>query len=193
MLIIISTRSASGFPLIPTQLSDINVLNCGLLQDQPENLLLDSQGNLKISDFGLSALPAEARFEYVVIVSSVRIIIINLYVCRVSVLSHKGYNGALADVWSCGVILYVLMAGYLPFDEINYVPARVVEYEDVNLDDVNVVFDDSEEEGGGDEQQIDEDACPLSLNAFDMIILSQGLNLSSMFDRGQETTNGQRE
>ena len=52
---------------------------------QPENLLLDSQGNLKISDFGLSALPAEVRFEYVVIVSSIRIIIINLCVCRVSV------------------------------------------------------------------------------------------------------------
>nr|KAJ0211517.1 hypothetical protein LSAT_V11C400165600 [Lactuca sativa] len=67
----------------------------------------------------------------------------------------------------------------------NYVPTRVVEYEDVNLDDVNVVFDDSEEERGGDEQQIDEDACPLSLNAFDMIIMSQGLDLSSMFDRGQ--------
>ncbi|KAK3000322.1 hypothetical protein RJ639_020938 [Escallonia herrerae] len=42
-----------------------------------------------------------------------------------------------------------------------------------------------------DEQCRDEDADPLILNAFDLIILSQGLNLSAMFDRGQDSVKHQ--
>ncbi|KAF9687416.1 hypothetical protein SADUNF_Sadunf02G0091200 [Salix dunnii] len=67
-----------------------------------------------------------------------------------------------------------------------FVPVRLVEYEDVNLDDVNAVFDDPEEQRA-DEQHGNEEMSPLILNAFDLITLSQGLNLSTLFDRGQDS------
>jgi serine/threonine protein kinase len=37
------------------------------------------------------------------------------------VLADKGYDCMATDVWSCGIILFVLMAGYLPFDDANLI------------------------------------------------------------------------
>ncbi|KAI3964683.1 hypothetical protein MKW92_049833 [Papaver armeniacum] len=79
-----------------------------------ENLLLDANGDLKVSDFGLSALPQQLREDGLLHTMCGT----PNYVAP-EVLNGKGYNGAKADLWSCGVILFVLMAGYFPFDDSN--------------------------------------------------------------------------
>ncbi|XP_020275749.1 CBL-interacting protein kinase 23 isoform X5 [Asparagus officinalis] len=81
---------------------------------KPENLLLDSSGVLKISDFGLSALPQQIREDGLLHTTCGT----PNYVAP-EVINNKGYDGAKADLWSCGIILFVLMAGYLPFEDSN--------------------------------------------------------------------------
>lgn len=81
---------------------------------KPENLLLDASGTLKVSDFGLSALPQQVRDDGLLHTTCGT----PNYVAP-EVINNKGYDGAKADLWSCGVILFVLMAGYLPFDDSN--------------------------------------------------------------------------
>ncbi|KAJ8646432.1 hypothetical protein MRB53_008180 [Persea americana] len=81
---------------------------------KPENLLLDACGNLKISDFGLSALSQQMKDDGLLHTTCGT----PNYVAP-EVLNDRGYDGATADLWSCGVILFVLLAGYLPFDDSN--------------------------------------------------------------------------
>ncbi|KAK8461134.1 hypothetical protein SEVIR_2G451500v4 [Setaria viridis] len=80
-----------------------------------ENLLLDIAGNLKISDFGLSAISDQVKQNDGLLHT---ICGTPNYVAP-EVIDDKGYDGALADLWSCGVILFVLLAGYLPFEDDN--------------------------------------------------------------------------
>ncbi|KAM0831958.1 hypothetical protein ACQ4PT_026533 [Festuca glaucescens] len=83
---------------------------------KPENLLLDDTENLKVSDFGLSAL-AESRRQDGLLHTTCGT---PAYVAP-EVLSRRGYDGAKADIWSCGVILFVLVAGFLPFHDTNLI------------------------------------------------------------------------
>eukprot|EP00253_Pinus_taeda_P014224 PITA_14224 len=202
---------------------------------KPENLLLDSKGNLKISDFGLSALSQQVKEDELLHT-----------VCGTpnyvapEVIMDKGYDGAKADLWSCGVILFVLMAGYLPFDEPNiialykkiyradftcpkwfspgarklilrilepnpkyritipqmlesswfkkgYNPVKFEEERDTSLDDIDAVFSDSVEHLVMEQKEL-KGGRPSLMNAFDIISLSKGLNLSGLFEKKQSAT-----
>ncbi|XP_016458754.2 CBL-interacting serine/threonine-protein kinase 6 [Nicotiana tabacum] len=81
---------------------------------KPENLLLDEEGNLKVTDFGLSAFSDHLRQDGLLHTTCGT----PAYVAP-EVIGKNGYNGATADIWSCGVILYVLIAGFLPFQDEN--------------------------------------------------------------------------
>ncbi|KAF3501445.1 hypothetical protein F2Q69_00044078 [Brassica cretica] len=81
---------------------------------KPENLLLDDNENLKVSDFGLSALADCKRQDGLLHTTCGT----PAYVAP-EVINRKGYDGTKADIWSCGVVLFVLLAGYLPFHDSN--------------------------------------------------------------------------
>ncbi|KAG9149146.1 hypothetical protein Leryth_003146 [Lithospermum erythrorhizon] len=79
-----------------------------------ENVLVDAEGNIRITDFGLSALPHHFGDDGLLHTTCGS----PNYVAP-EILSNRGYNGATSDIWSCGVILYVILTGYLPFDHSN--------------------------------------------------------------------------
>lgn len=81
---------------------------------KPENLLLDENENLKVSDFGLSALTDQVQADGLLHTLCGT----PAYVAP-EILAKRGYDGVKIDIWSCGVILFVLTAGYLPFNDPN--------------------------------------------------------------------------
>ncbi|CAG7916145.1 unnamed protein product [Penicillium olsonii] len=89
---------------------------------KPENMLLTGDGNLKIADFGLAVL-----FEY----KGARKLSTTFcgsppYIAPEVITSNRGatkgttkgagYHADLVDIWSCGIVLFVLLAGNTPWD-----------------------------------------------------------------------------
>ncbi|KAL3536658.1 hypothetical protein ACH5RR_000024 [Cinchona calisaya] len=193
---------------------------------KPENLLLDSFGTLKVSDFGLSAFSQQVQEDGLLHTACGT----PNYVAP-EVLTDKGYDGTSSDIWSCGIILFVLMAGYLPFNDQNlmalyrkiqkaefsfptwfssssrkliksildpnplsritipeilendwfkrgYEPPKFEQEEGVNLDDIDAVFNDSEEHLVTERKEK-----PVSMNAFELISRSQSFNLENLFEK----------
>ncbi|KAJ3090583.1 hypothetical protein HK102_003289 [Quaeritorhiza haematococci] len=78
---------------------------------KPENLLLDKDLNVKIADFGMASLQGPGRMLETSCGSP--------HYASPEIIKGIKYDGHLADIWSCGVILYALLTGNLPFDDEN--------------------------------------------------------------------------
>ncbi|XP_019177186.1 PREDICTED: CBL-interacting serine/threonine-protein kinase 7-like [Ipomoea nil] len=181
---------------------------------KPQNLLLDKDGKLKISDFGLFALPEQIRNGLLHTACGTP-----AYTAP-EVMIRKGYDGAKADAWSCGVILFAFLAGYLPFDDSNIsnmyraIRSRAFQFPDwitkptrsiifrlldpnpvtrMSIEELmklpwfkksSSVIDLTDEHQFGN-QEFDKDCKHLTkMNAFDIISMSPGLDLSGLFQAG---------
>ncbi|KAF7275801.1 hypothetical protein GWI33_011257 [Rhynchophorus ferrugineus] len=80
---------------------------------KPENVLLDKNQNLKLIDFGLCAKP-QGGIENPLYTSCGS----PTYAAPELILGQQ-YLGQEVDVWAMGVLLYALLAGSLPFDDLN--------------------------------------------------------------------------
>mmetsp|Transcript_1128 Transcript_1128/g.1133 ORF Transcript_1128/g.1133 Transcript_1128/m.1133 type:complete len:292 (+) Transcript_1128:184-1059(+) len=76
---------------------------------KPENLLLDHNKNIKIVDFGLSNTYGEGELLKTACGSP----------CYAApeMIAGKKYSGSNVDIWSCGVIMFALICGFLPFED----------------------------------------------------------------------------
>ncbi|KAF1837544.1 Pkinase-domain-containing protein [Decorospora gaudefroyi] len=74
-----------------------------------ENILISKMGDIKIIDFGLSNLFSPR--------SQLKTFCGSLYFAAPELLQAKQYTGPEVDVWSFGIVLYVLVCGKVPFDD----------------------------------------------------------------------------
>ncbi|KAJ8764598.1 hypothetical protein K2173_006470 [Erythroxylum novogranatense] len=165
---------------------------------KPHNILLDEKGNLKVSDFGLSAL-AEAKSVNGMLHTA----------CGTpgftapEVMSRRdgGYDGSKADAWSCGVILFFLLTATLPFDDRSIanmfkriyrkdyqIPPWVSKPVKMSIEGImKHSWFTKKFESPSQRSALELDETKMcrpyaNVNAFDLISLSSGLNLSGLFE-----------
>jgi len=174
-----------------------------------DNLLLDENDNLKVTDFGLSAVKKQIRPD-----GLLHTVCGTPSYVAPEILAKKGYDGAKADVWSCGVVLFTVTAGYLPFNDYNITVlyrkiyrgqfrfpkwmscdlknllSRMLDTNPKTRISVDEILEDPWFSLGGYKldrvlvkTEMEESRTGFkSLNAFDLISFSTGLDMSGMFE-----------
>ena len=86
---------------------------------KPENLLIDSDGTLKIADFGLAFNTAAGAqcFGTADTILAHTLVGTSVYMAPevMAVDASAGYDPLKCDIWGCGIILYCMLCGKLPF------------------------------------------------------------------------------
>ncbi|KAM7526581.1 hypothetical protein LguiA_016483 [Lonicera macranthoides] len=187
---------------------------------KPENLLLDENWDLKVTDFGLSAVADQIHPDGLLHTLCGT----PAYVAP-EILAKKGYDGAKVDIWSCGIILYVLNAGYLPFNDPNLMVmyrkiykgqfrcpkwtspdlkrflSRLLDTNPETRITVDEIINDSWFREGYSQTKLSEGNFELKdredgdgkyLNAFDIISFSSGVDLSGLFRQSDCSVHGER-
>lgn len=91
------------------QILDQNLISRFLVDLKIENILISRSGHIKIIDFGLSNLFSPQ--------SHLSTFCGSLYFAAPELLNAKAYTGPEVDLWSFGIVLYVLVCGRVPFDD----------------------------------------------------------------------------
>lgn len=108
----LSTSEALGyFQQIITAVDYCHHFNIAHRDLKPENLLLDGSKNIKVADFGMAAWQKSSSNGMLKTACG------SPHYAAPEVIAGTPYNGSASDIWSCGIILFALLAGRLPFDD----------------------------------------------------------------------------
>lgn len=159
---------------------------------KPENLLLDANGVLKVSDFGLSALPQQLREDGLLHTTCGTPNYVAPEIFKAEFTCPPWFSSSAKKL--INRILDPNPATRITFAEViendwfkkGYKPP-VFEQANVSLDDVNSIFGESTDSKNlvVEKRELGPvaPAAPVTLNAFELISKSQGLNLSSLFEK----------